>query len=391
MRNDILKMICAERGYIDNSPVSTQSFISLMIRNYILGLNEIPNTIVLDLDILNNDIKEFKFYDSDTNENVFTTNINGELFSGMQVDSEVISSVTNKEKVFLPLYLQYEIYDNIYLYSHLRTLNNKMLFVFSGIIPSKQIDKSNLLIKFKEKHRENALFLNNHQCYYTRLFNGEEIEFKYTLPNNTDIWTLNQEFYNEVESNSIPFYIPEFGDEFQLWDYENYLYEISYPIDEAGYISFIPLTKGGYTIKRKWFIDDSLKRKEEHYQISGEIDNFNDYIKERFGVTGKELPSFQRIRYDVNFESLLTGHVFGVFFDYSYTHSDESKALCQCELEYIRTRSIKDFDENEMLAQFNELANYLDDFFAKRNIQTKRGVYSKLSFLKEINEVKRNG
>lgn len=252
MTINTLKMICGDRGFIDNSPYSTKSFISLLLFDYI-SKSEIPNTIVIDLNLLTNNVEEI-------------------------------------------------------------------------------------------------------------------------------------EFYEDVESNEIPFYIPEFGDEFQAWDYENYLFEINTPQEEAGYISFIPLTQGGYIIKRKWFIEDSVQRKETLYNETMKIDNFEEFIKNRFGVTGKKLPSFQRIRYDVNFESLITGHVFGVYFDYSYLHSDKTKVLCQCELEYIRTRSIKEIDENEMLEQFNDLANYMDSFFAKRDIKTNRGVYSKLSFLQTVSK-----
>ena len=40
----------------------------------------------------------------------------------------------------------------------------------------------------------------------------------------------------------------EFGDEFQTWDYLNHLYDVPAPPTEQGYISFIPLSTGGYTV-----------------------------------------------------------------------------------------------------------------------------------------------
>ncbi|AHN24192.1 hypothetical protein FCT18_20240 [Lysinibacillus sphaericus] len=381
MKNNLLKLICGERGYIDKSPVITQSFISVMFDQSISS-GKIPNTIVIDIDKLENKIREIEIYDSKNKKSSYKQIFNEKFITGMQVNSEIIPIEIFKTKILLPLCLMYEKDCEIYLFSYLRILNNKILFIFSGKEFREKIDKNNLLTLFQEKHRQNALFFNNHQCYYNKLFKGEEIEYKYTLPKNGDIWKLTQDFYNDVKLNKIPEYIPEFGDEFQSWDYENYLFEINSPIEERGYISFIPLTKGGYTIKRKWFSEDSVKRREVHYKETEKISDYKKYIHDRFGVTGRELPSFQRIRYDVNFESILTGHVFGVYFDYSYLHSDETKVLCQCELEYIRTRSINRNDEREMLEQFNELANYMDKFFKERAIPTNRGVYSKLSFLK---------
>lgn len=384
MKTNNFELIFGERGYLDNSPVLTQSYISIPIDICESDKKkQVPNTIIIDVPSLENKMNNIKYYDSETGKITYFEKSLKDVFSEIEVINDIVSIKSFSNKTFLPLFIKFEKNNELTFFSRLRVLNGSMLFIFSGEVADEKISEVNLLELFNQVHRKNALFLNNHQCYYKKLFKGEEVEYKYTLPNDIDIWALIQEFYSEIKSGKVPFFVPEFGDEFQSWDYENYLYEISQPKEEAGYISFIPLSKGGYTIKRKWFLGDQLKRREEHYHEPQKIKDFKKYIEAEFNVNGIYLPSFQRIRYDVNFESLQTGHVFGLYFDYSYLHSDKKKVLCQCELEYIRTRSIKSYNEEEVLEQLNELAEYMDNFFKRRNIPTARGVYSKLSFLKD--------
>lgn len=272
----------------------------------------------------------------------------------------------------------------LHLYGKLRYSDNDVLFVrlteepvpaaLHGV-PRRWLREAARL------HGARELFLNNHQSYYFRMFPGEELEYKYTFDNG-DIWTSAIRLYNELRDGALAGFIVEYGDEFQTWDSLNYLFEIPGPSDEKGYISFCPLGTGGYAVKRKWFGEDAMRRGEKLFPEPGEIPDFETYITERFGVTGVRLPPFRRVRYDVNFESLATGNVFAILFDQS-TVLDSAAVLRQCELEYVRTRSVLPADEELVLREFDEITEWLEAYLPRIGIKTSRGVYSKLSFLKD--------
>ncbi|MHA3947374.1 hypothetical protein [Cellulomonas bogoriensis] len=232
-------------------------------------------------------------------------------------------------------------------------------------------------------HRAHSLFLNNHQCYYRRLFPGEEIEHKYVLDVGTDVWAATVQLYNALRDGSLPGFVPEHGDEFQGWDYLNHLFEVPGPPQEQGYVSFIPLSTGGYTIKRKWFREDATRRGERHLRESGEIPDFTAYARDRFGVDVVALPPFRRVRYDINLESLRTGHLYGVFFDHSRLVDAPDVAMVQCELEYIRSRTVRPCDEQEVLDELDVVARWLEAQLTAAGLDARRGVYSKLSFLRD--------
>ena len=59
------------------------------------------------------------------------------------------------------------------------------------------------------------------------------------------------------------------------------------------------------------------------------------------------MPPFQRVRYDVQCESMRTGHVYGIFFDRCSLLAAPEVVLSQCELEYRRSRSILDHDRTK--------------------------------------------
>ncbi|WP_051172245.1 hypothetical protein [Microbacterium indicum] len=238
------------------------------------------------------------------------------------------------------------------------------------------------LASVRSLNETHHLFLNNHQCYYTRRFPGEELEHKYLLDGG-DIWTATLDVYNAVRRGDLDGFVPEYHDEFQTWDYENHLHEIEGPGDEKGYVSFIPLVGGGYTVKRKWFGVDAFRRGERMRRETETIDDFVAYVADRMGVVARPLPPFRRVRYDVNFESLATGHVYGIFFDQSTIEAAPRHRMMQCELEYLRTRSVLQQNDSDVLREMETIAVWLEGVLAKSGFRTERGTYSKLSFLKQ--------
>lgn len=273
----------------------------------------------------------------------------------------------------------------LHLYGRLRFSDKDVLFVRlteEPVLAALHGAPERWLREAARLHSARKLFLNNHQSYYFRMFPGEELEYKYTFDDG-DIWTSAVRLYNELRDGALAGFIVEYGDEFQTWDTLNYLFEIQGPSDEKGYISFSPLAAGGYAIKRKWFGEDAMRRGEKLFREHGDIPNFGTYITERFGLTGIRLPPFRRVRYDVNFESLATGNVYAIVFDHSIVLDGEA-ALRQCELEYVRTRSVLPANEEHVLHEFDEITEWLEGYLTRNGISTSRGVYSKLSFLKDL-------
>ena len=232
-------------------------------------------------------------------------------------------------------------------------------------------------------HRDNFLFLNNHQCYYKKCFKDNELEYKYNLEGEVDIWSLTRGCYERIKDDQLPGYILEYGDEFQQWDYMNYLYEIPSPESEQGYISFIPTTDGLHTIKRKWFIKDQFSRRESLYHRVDVKGSFDRHIEQEFGLTYRRLPPFRRIRYDVNLESVKTGHVYGIFFDHCLVAGAPINFLVQCEIEYLRSRVCFDPDEDSIMGELAEVSDWTEAYMNEHDVNFSKGVYSKLSFLKD--------
>lgn len=237
-----------------------------------------------------------------------------------------------------------------------------------------------------ERHAEQSTFLNNHQCYYRKCFPGRELEHKYTMEPAPDVWAENAEVYRLLLSGALPGFIMEYRDEFQQWDYENHLFEIPGPPEEKGYISFIPTTDGACLVKRKWYAEDALDRREEHYKGVSVAGTYADHVRTCFGVVSVARPSFRRVRYDVNLESVRTGHVYGIFFDHCTMLDGGPETLSQCELEYLRTRAVIEPDESDVLAELSEIDAWLAAHLHRRGIAFRRGFYSKASFLRDVVE-----
>lgn len=230
-------------------------------------------------------------------------------------------------------------------------------------------------------HAAEALFLNNHQRYYRTCFAGQEMEYKYTLKPPVDIWTMTLLVYRRLLAGDLPGYLMEYRDEFQAWDYSNHLYQVTDPEPDRGYVSFIPTTDGRNLVKRKWFAEDSFSRRESHtYGVRAEH-GFDAYVRDELGVACTRLPAFRRVRYDVNFESARTGHVYGIFFDHVSLIDAPEVMLSQCELEYLRSRTAVPPDADAVLSEMDEIAGWLEGFLRENGLDDERGTYSKMTFL----------
>ena len=275
-------------------------------------------------------------------------------------------------------------------YSQLRYSETDIIFMKTGEHDDKielnstgvEFDFNDLLHKLVEKHRENAVFLGNHQCYYRKENSSKEIEYKFNILSDTNIWHNIVEMYNRFKSYKFKDFILEYKDEIQKWDYMNYMFEVLEPEEERGYISFIPQTNGKELIKRKIYSEDQLSRTEMHFKDNVVDSPRSDFLSKKFGVKAFEFQPFRRVRYDINIESLKSGNVHGIFLDY-ITVAGSDKKLIQCEIEYLRTRSL--YGNDAYMEELNLLKEYVIDYFKENNIDYIETFYSKLSFMKDVN------
>ena len=244
-------------------------------------------------------------------------------------------------------------------------------------------------------HRGRALFFAAQAAFNpgmgrTNWKPGVELERKFTFavqPDRRiapmDTWRLHQALYGELRADAWAGFIPEFNEEFHVWDYESAMFEVTGPAHAQGYIAFIPQFDRRVTLKYKRFKEDAEQRYED---IANNVELESSAYLEYAGALSHgdvaELPGFRRKRFDCDLESLATGNAYGIFFDICRTTDGSEATLSQCEVEYLRTRSLLPVTDVE--AEFNRVCALTHDFLNRRNADHQAGYYSKLSFVREI-------
>lgn len=208
------------------------------------------------------------------------------------------------------------------------------------------------------------------------------MERKYTFTEPVNTWELTLLLYDQICTRKLPGFIPEFNDEFQVWDYENYMFEVLSPNENKGYITFIPQSDRLMTVKQKRFHEDSEFRKEQifsHVELT--LDQMEQYAQSLCKGEVRALPPYRRKRFDVNLESLETGNVYGIFFDICRSIEDRKQVLYQCEVEYLRSRTMGPL--TLVVEEYEKICNITKDFLLTQNCSFAEGYYSKLSFLRD--------
>ncbi|MEW1699089.1 hypothetical protein ACIQCR_31515 [Streptomyces sp. NPDC093249] len=233
-------------------------------------------------------------------------------------------------------------------------------------------------------HDASSRALNNHQRSFRKHFAGIELEYKYTLDPAPDIWPLAMHLLKALRNGELDGCRPEYREEFQAHHTENHLFDVTGPESEIGYASFIPTVTAGHVLKRKWFTEDTFARREELvHGIDIAPDGFATYLRDELGLQAKALPPFQRVRYDIQCESMRTGHVYGIFLDRCSLLEEPETVLSQCELEYLRSRSILPRHEAEVLTEMDRVGTWLHARLAAGGWGADRTFYSKRSFLRD--------
>ena len=104
----------------------------------------------------------------------------------------------------------------------------------------------------------------------------------------------------------------------------------------------------------------------------------------------KPLPPFRRKRFDINYESLESGHIYGVYFDICTTiDSGPTHRFGQAEVEYCRSRTL--FPLTDVRPEFEALAQHVEQYLTANGVEYERNLLSKLDFAREAAALRRKG
>jgi hypothetical protein len=135
---------------------------------------------------------------------------------------------------------------------------------------------------------------------------------------------------------------------------ESHLFDVTGPESELGYASFVRTVDGGHVLKRKWYAEDAFARREKLYP---ELDvppiGFEGHLRNPLGLQVTAMPPF---RYDVQCESMTTGHIYGIFLDHCSLLDAPDVVLSQCE--------------DEVLAWMERISTWLELYLNARGLAT---------------------
>ena len=288
----------------------------------------------------------------------------------------------------MPLFVINHGLTHVDLLTQVRVGDQDALFIWSarrdrGLDPTDGLVPA-LLPACVEAAEASRRFLNNHQFYYRTFWPGTEIEHKITLAHTVDVYALAAMFAGRVASGGVPGFLPEYGDAFQQWDFDNVVFEIPAPAEQAGYVSFIPDSADAYVMKRKWFQHDAVRRREQkwlHVQVVG---SFEDHIRGQFGVTAAFVGAFRRTRFDVSCESARTGNVYAIMVDRCQITDPGGPDLCQVEIEYLHSRTLRSSAAEHVDAELAALVSYTTGQLDALGETYECGPLSKLTYLRQL-------
>jgi len=210
---------------------------------------------------------------------------------------------------------------------------------------------------------------------------GTEIEAKICLNDPVSIWSLSSAIAPEIGGPRFPGFIPDVGNEMQRWEFTQRSFEVLAPADEVGYIAFVTHATGTY-LRQKKFAQEGLRRIEIIRSKVPADDPAAFLAAEYPDLQVRELPGFTRVRFDVNVESVVTGHFFGIEID-EVTEHDHGNVLRQVEVEYHRSRLHEGLDGSLIDGELQRLVGLVETYLDGRGIACERNYYSKLSFLRD--------
>jgi hypothetical protein len=128
---------------------------------------------------------------------------------------------------------------------------------------------------------------------------------------------------------------------------------------------------------------DSFARREELSELGPIPTSLDVYVRDVLGLRARRMPTFRRLRYDINVESLRTGHYYGIFFDRCHLIDHPTEVMSQCEIEYWSSRTTGQPAEAEILDEMQQVGTWVEALLTEYGLPANRTHYSKRSFLRD--------
>lgn len=221
--------------------------------------------------------------------------------------------------------------------------------------------------------------------YCTGLTPNVEIETKLALSGRLSPWALATRLSCLVGTEALPDFIPDLGNEMQRWQTYQRTWEILAPLEDAGYLALLYYGAGGYALKRKRFRRDGLRR-EETFRLDLDVpdEGVDEYIESLYPeLKLRALPSHRRSKFDVNVESIRTGHFFGIEID-EIVLENATACMSQLEIEYHRSRIHDGLDASSIEPEILRLTDLVRQVVTDLGERPEPTFYSKLSFLRDM-------
>lgn len=211
---------------------------------------------------------------------------------------------------------------------------------------------------------------------------GVEIELKFTLLDEVSPWVLASDLAAAVQRRELDGFLPDLGNELQRWSYEQETFAVEGPAGKSGYVAFMHYYDGTYIVKYKFFEQDTLRRIEQFDEgVVLKPEEFADYVRSKIpGAEIRALPHLTRARFDVNVESALTGHFFGLEVDEVHAGG---RVLRQLEIEYHKSRACDGVSAQSVEPELHRLSKEAGRLLSTWGVRADLGYLSKLTFLKE--------
>ncbi|WP_437677777.1 hypothetical protein [Sorangium sp. So ce131] len=289
-----------------------------------------------------------------------------------------------------PLFLIVRRDGRLFTYSAVSFDDDKVLFLNSNpegppVLLDGRESVLDLTRRALENHHAHRLVLNNHNNhnpFLKKFAAGEEIEYKLNIDPGADIWRIAADFFDTVRSGGLEGHVIHWMTQFMTWEFDNLIYESLEPASQRGYIAFIPCPDDKYIVKQKIYAEDSLRRIELSKKNVVLPGTFEDYLAANYPqISYKKHPPFNRVRYDVDFESLETGNHFSVMFDRCRIDDPTCPPLSQCEIEYMGTRTIG--QPRMVMEELGRIYQFVKQELGRAGIPFEETFYSKLSYLKD--------
>jgi hypothetical protein len=345
------------------------------------------NTILLDCDALT----DKEYWHLDVGGAVLGHGHHaGRAYADLLVSEELARLVPGDTLV--PLLVASDTGEAIRLFAQVRIGRQDVLAIWCGewtdaSLPTEPGPRlARMLLQGLQHIEANRYLLSNHQYHIVNLKPGTEIEHKLTITSAVDIYKLTAHFHDLLGQAPLTDYVGEYGNEFEQHDFDNHLYEVVGPPEETGYISFIPNGYGGTVVKRKWFTQDAVERRESVYGGVRITVPGSEYIRDRFDVASRYLGVFRRTRFDVNMESVVSGNIYAIMVDRCCFAGAGWPDLCQVEIEYLRSRTIRASALDALEYEMRELVDAGKSELDRLGIGYVESPLSKLTYMRQRRE-----